>query len=65
MFYLYGYTSAFVVYSALSYFFPEPATKVAHTIYDDSDVISGGSEKGESDGSPDEKKAMDIESTQV
>jgi len=65
MFYLYGYTSAFVVYSALSYFFPEPATKVPHTIYDDSDIISGGSEKGESDGSPDEKKAMDMESTQV
>jgi len=65
MFYFWGYTSAFVVYSALSYFFPEPSTKVPHTIYDDSDVISASSEKGESDGIADEKKQGEVVASPV
>ncbi len=64
MFYFWGYSSAFVVYSLLSYFWPAEDTMVAHTILDDSDVMEGSAvdeEKGDSDG-PEEKKA--IEATQ-
>ena len=64
MFYFWGYTSAFVVYSLLSYFFPAPETKIPATIYDDTDIISG-EEKAESD-TPDEgKKNLEIETSPV
>lgn len=62
MFYFWGYSSAFVVYSVLCYFWPDESTMVSATIYDDSDVISAGSvdiEKGDSD-SPDLKKDMEV-----
>ena len=65
MFYFYGYTSAFVVYSALNYFWPYPATKVPATIYDDLEVISAGSEKGESDSGLNEKTPADVAAKQV
>ncbi len=61
MFYFWGYSSAFVVYSVLCYFWPPENTMVAHTILGDSDVIAGEAvdeEKGDSDGL-DEKKGMD------
>ncbi|KAM7217986.1 allantoin permease [Rhypophila decipiens] len=45
MFYFWGYTSAFVVYTLLSYFFPAPETHLPATIFDDSDVISGEADK--------------------
>ena len=47
-FYFWGYTSAFLVYAGLSYFFPAPETHISETIYDDGDVISG-EEKADSD----------------
>jgi len=65
MFYFYGYSSAFVVYAALCYFFPESGTHVPATIFDDSDVISAGSEKGESDGALDEKKSLGVQASPV
>ncbi|KAK0750328.1 allantoin permease [Schizothecium vesticola] len=48
MFYFWGYTSAFVVYTLLSHFFPAPETHISATIYDDGDIISG-EEKADSD----------------
>ena len=67
MFYLWGYSSAFVVYCLLCHFFPAKETIIPATIYDDSDVVSGQSveEDGESDGPEKEKKAMDVESSPV
>ena len=67
MFYLWGYTSAFLVYSLLCYFFPAQETIIPATIYDDSDIVSGQSvkEDGESDGPEKEKMALDIESSPV
>ncbi|KAB5533384.1 hypothetical protein GE09DRAFT_359738 [Coniochaeta sp. 2T2.1] len=62
MFYLWGYTSAFLVYVGLSYFFPAPETIIQTTIYEDSDVISAGSlheDKAESD-TADEKKTVEV-----
>lgn len=53
MFYFWGYTSAFVVYVVLNYFWPAPETHIPATIYDDGDVISGEADK-DSD-LPDEK----------
>ncbi len=60
MFYFWGYSSAFVVYSALCYFWPAESTMVAKTIYDDSDDVSSGSmEKVDSD-TPYEKTPVEI-----
>ncbi|TVY82355.1 putative permease [Lachnellula suecica] len=41
MFYLYGFTSAFVVYSLLSHFFPAPDTIISATINEEVEVIGG------------------------
>jgi NCS1 family nucleobase:cation symporter-1 len=68
MFYFWGYSSAFVVYAGLSYFFPAPETCVPATIYEDSDVISAGSFHGDGEdraGSEDEKKVVEVESSAV
>jgi nucleobase:cation symporter-1, NCS1 family len=65
MFYFWGYTSAFLSYSALCHFFPAEGTYVSATIHDDRDVIEAADEKtGDSD-SQNEKKANDITETQV
>jgi NCS1 family nucleobase:cation symporter-1 len=64
MFYFWGYTSAFVVYAALSHFFPAEETKIPATIYDDGDVISGEGEKADSD-TPDEKKGYEVNASPV
>lgn len=67
MFYFWGYSSAFVIYAALSYFFPATETIIPATIYEDSDVASTGSfqeDKAESD-TPDEKKTIQVESSSV
>jgi len=60
MFYFWGYSSAFIVYCLLSYFFPATETMVSHTIYDDGDVSSASihDDKADSD-APDEKKNYD------
>jgi len=63
MFYFWGYTSAFVVYVVLSYFFPATETQIPATIYDDTDVISGEVDK-DSD-LPDEKLGGKVESSPV
>ncbi len=64
MFYLWGYTSAFVVYSTLSYFFPAQETIIPATIYDDVDIISGASvEKIDCEGV--EKAAVKIDESGV
>jgi nucleobase:cation symporter-1, NCS1 family len=60
MFYFWGYSSAFLVYSLLSYFFPAPETIIPATIFDDTDVISAADEKADSDG-PEDKKALEVE----
>lgn len=41
IFYIYGFTSAFVVYITLSHFFPARETLIEATIHEDVDVISG------------------------
>jgi nucleobase:cation symporter-1, NCS1 family len=64
MFYFWGYTSAFVVYAGLSYFFPAEETKIPATIYDDDDVISAEVEKADSD-TPDDKKGYEINASPV
>ncbi len=63
MFYFWGYTSAFVVYAGLSYFFPAPETKIPATIYDDTDVVSA-EEKADSD-TPEEKKGLEVAASPV
>ncbi|KAK1753665.1 allantoin permease [Echria macrotheca] len=64
MFYFWGYTSAFVVYSALNYFWPHPETKIPAAIYDDTDVISG-EEKADSDTADYSKNKMEVETSPV
>lgn len=41
MFYIWGFSSAFLVYSVLSYFFPARETLVEKTIHDDTETIDG------------------------
>jgi len=41
MFYLWGFTSAFVLYIVLSKLFPEPQTLIPETIHDDVEIING------------------------
>lgn len=41
MFYLYGFTSAFVGYAVLSHFFPATETLVPKTITEEIEVIGG------------------------
>ncbi|EHK96439.1 putative Uncharacterized permease [Glarea lozoyensis 74030] len=41
MFYLYGFTSAFVVYAALSHFFPATETLIPETITEEIEIIGG------------------------
>lgn len=44
MFYFYGFTSAFVVYCLLSYFFPATSTMVPRVVYDEGIEPSAGDE---------------------
>ena len=44
MFYFYGFTSAFVVYCSLSYFFPATSTMMSRVMYDDGIEPPGGEE---------------------
>lgn len=67
MFYFWGYSSAFISYSLLSYFFPSPETMVEATIYEDSEIVSAASindDKGDSD-ILDEKKLTEFKSEEV
>lgn len=59
MFYFWGYTSAFVVYCALNYFWPEPATMIPATIFDDGESIEGAGDEASMEG-PDEKKMSGV-----
>ncbi|KAK3345858.1 allantoin permease [Lasiosphaeria hispida] len=63
MFYFWGYTSAFVVYIVLNYFWPAPETHIGATIYDDGDVISA-EERADSDVAED-KKGLEVETSPV
>ncbi|KAK3319511.1 allantoin permease [Cercophora scortea] len=63
MFYFWGYTSAFVVYSVLNYFFPNPDTKIPTTIYDDEEIVEA--EDKDSDTPVDEKKGSEVETSPV
>ncbi|RDW64137.1 hypothetical protein BP5796_10639 [Coleophoma crateriformis] len=47
MFYLYGFTSAFLTYTALSHFFPAHDTLIPATIHDDAVVISAVDYEGD------------------
>ncbi len=47
IFYIWGFFSAFIVYSALGLLFPAPETLIPATIHEDSDVISAVEYKGE------------------
>jgi len=64
MFYFWGYTSAFLVYLGLNYFFPAPETQVSEAIYGDEDIISAEDEKAGSD-IADEKKLSAVETSPV
>jgi nucleobase:cation symporter-1, NCS1 family len=64
MFYFWGYTSAFVVYAGLSYFFPAEETQIPATIYDDDTDVVSAEDKGESD-TPDEKKTYEVDASPV
>jgi NCS1 family nucleobase:cation symporter-1 len=63
-FYLYGFTSAFVVYAALSHFFPAKETLIDHNIYEDEDIAGVEYDEREKEGSDgngsvdDEKKVV-------
>lgn len=46
-FYIWGFTSAFVIYSALGLIFPATETTIPATIHEDSDVISAVEYKNE------------------
>jgi len=63
-FYLWGFSSAFVIYSVLSKVFPCPETLISATIHEDSDVISGTEFKsdGEVDGSDGGEKGLGMKS---
>ncbi|KAK3690534.1 allantoin permease [Podospora appendiculata] len=63
MFYFWGYTSAFVIYSVLNYFFPNPDTKIPTTIYDDEEIVEA--EDKDSDTPVDEKKGSEVETSPV
>ncbi len=64
MFYLWGYTSAFLVYSLLCYFFPAQETIIPATIYDDTDIVSTESVE-KSDPEESEKQKMAAETLPV
>lgn len=46
-FYIWGFTSAVVIYSALGLLFPAPETMIPATIHEDGDIISAIEYKGE------------------
>jgi NCS1 family nucleobase:cation symporter-1 len=54
MFYLWGFTSAFVLYSALGKFFPAEETLIPATIHEDADVLSAVEYKDDSSHTPEE-----------
>ena len=54
MFYLWGFTSAFVIYSLLGKFFPAEETFVAATIYDDTEIVGGVEYKNDGLHTPEE-----------
>lgn len=67
MFYLYGFTSAFVIYSLLSHFFPAEGTIIPATINEEVEIIGGVEYRNDglstpveagSDGLGDEKTVM-------
>ncbi|EOO03177.1 putative ncs1 allantoate transporter protein [Phaeoacremonium minimum UCRPA7] len=49
MFYFWGYSSAFLVYGLLGYFWPEKSTEVAATIYGDDDIVEAAIGAGDSE----------------
>lgn len=49
MFYFWGYSSAFLVYGLLGYFWPEKSTEVAATIYGDDDIVEAAIGVGDSE----------------
>jgi len=54
MFYLWGFTSAFVLYSLLGKFFPAEETLIPATIHEDADVLSAVEYKYDSSHTPEE-----------
>ncbi|KAH8895898.1 allantoin permease [Thozetella sp. PMI_491] len=60
MFYFWGYTSAFVIYSALCYFFPAQETMIAATVFGELDIDSSDS-VAKVDSEDVEKKAVEVE----
>jgi NCS1 family nucleobase:cation symporter-1 len=60
MFYIWGFTSAFVSYSLLSHFFPEPATLIEETIPGEAafEEVSASEEKADGSDGGDEKTAI-------
>jgi NCS1 family nucleobase:cation symporter-1 len=63
MFYIWGFTSAFVSYTVLSYIFPEPSTLIDAPIYGDVDFVSATEEAGSEGG--DEKAAIKSDNYEV
>lgn len=54
MFYIWGFTSAFLGYWALSYVWPATGTLIDQTVYGDEEIVAGiedaGSERGDEKG---------------
>ena len=54
MFYLWGFSSAFVIYCLLSYIWPAPETLTPATIHEDAEVMDGVEYKNDGLSTPDE-----------
>ena len=61
MFYIWGFTSAFALYSLLSYLWPARETLVEKTIHDDTDVIEGVGYKYDGVSTPVETGVVEID----
>lgn len=57
MFYLYGFTSAFVIYAALSHFFPATETLIPESITEEIEVIGGVEYRNDGLGIPVERNS--------
>ncbi|KAJ9144557.1 Allantoin permease [Pleurostoma richardsiae] len=59
MFYLWGYSSAFVIYILLSYFFPETHSQVAETIHGDQVILEAAMGELDSDSQDQDEKTVE------
>ena len=60
MFYFWGYSSAFLVYTVLSHFWPEKNTDVSATIYEDDDIVEAAIAVGDSDSQAEKRGVEEV-----